>query len=153
MRCMDRQPNHDDARLLMKLYELRRDEKLRAARDWFARNFNARTIGEYDALCPPGSQENTFTRMVTSYWDMAASFVSNGVLHDELFFQNSREMLLVWERVKPIVGPFRKALEDPAMWSNLEAVGTEFERYWSRVSPGSLPAFAARIHAMAAKKS
>jgi hypothetical protein len=149
---MDRQPNHEDAMLILRLYELRRDPKLREARDWFARNFNATTIEKYEALCPPGSDENTFARMVTGYWDMAASFITNGVLHDELFFQSSRELLLVWERVKPLAPALRRTFKDPGLWANLEAAGTAFADWWRRTSPEAYEAFVARMHAMANPK-
>ena len=111
---MDRQPNHEDAILILRLYELRRDERLREARDWFARNFNATTLHAYETLCPPGSEPNAFTRMVTSYWDMVASFVTNGVLHDELFFQSGREMLLVWERMAAAYLDFKQVFRPEA---------------------------------------
>jgi hypothetical protein len=149
---MDRQPNHDDAQLILRLYQLRREPKMRDARDWFARNFNATTLERYEALCPPGSEPNQFTRMVTSYWDMVASFVTNGVLHDELFFQSGRELLLVWERVRPITPALRKALKDSTMWTNLEAAGNAYAVWWERTSPEAYRAFSARIHAMANTK-
>src|SRR5438309_6449255 len=94
MNVMDRQPNHEDALLILRVFELRRDARMREARDWFARYFNATTLERYEKLCPPGSEENTFVRMVTSYWDMVASFLTNGVLHEELFFQSGRDLLL-----------------------------------------------------------
>jgi hypothetical protein len=150
---MDRQPNHEDAILILRLFELRRDERLREARDWFARNFNATTLHAYETLCPPGSEPNAFTRMVTSYWDMVASFVTNGVLHDELFFQSGREMLLVWERVKPLAPALRGALKDASMWSNLETAGEAFAAWWRRSSPEAYEAFRERIHAMANQRA
>ncbi len=150
---MDRQPNHEDAMLILRLFELRREGRFREARDWFARNFNATTLERYEALCPPGSEENTFTRMVTSYWDMVASFVTNGVLHDELFFQSGRELLLVWERVKPVTPTLRKVLKDPTMWRNLELAGSAFADWWRRTSPDAYAAFTSRIHAMANSKA
>ena len=85
----DMPATYDDANLLLRLYELRREEKLRQARDWFNKNFHANTVDEFLRFCPVGSQENAYYRMVTSYWDMAASFVTNGVLHRDLFVQNS----------------------------------------------------------------
>src|SRR5579872_3525093 len=88
-----RPATYEDANLLLRLYDLRREEKLRAARDWFAKNFHAGTMEETQKLCPFGSEENTYFRMVVGYWDMAASFVTAGVLHQELFAQNSRELL------------------------------------------------------------
>ena len=142
---MDRQPNHEDAMLILRLFELRRDTRLREARDWFARNFNATTLQEYEALCPPGSEPNAFTRMVASYWDMVASFVTNGVLHDELFFQSGREMLLVWERVRDVLPGIREQQKDALYYGNLEVVAHDFIEYWERRTPGAYQAFSTRV--------
>jgi len=84
---MSQRATYDDANLVLRLYELRRDEKLRAARDWFSTEFKAKNMEEARALMPPGSQSNAYFRMVTSYWDMVASFITSGVLHEELFFR------------------------------------------------------------------
>ena len=113
---------YDDANLLLRLYELRREEKLRLARDWFAKNFHANTAEEFLKLCPLGSQENAYFRMVSSYWDMAASFVTNGVLHRDLFAQNCREMLFVWIRISDFIPAWRERMGNPNIARNLEAV-------------------------------
>ncbi|MEP6962775.1 MAG: hypothetical protein ABI995_11905, partial [Acidobacteriota bacterium] len=97
------QSTYDDANLMLRLYDLRREEKMRAARNWFVANFRCKTLKEMGEVCPPGSEANAFFRQVVSYWDMAGSFVNSGVLNAELFYANTREILLVWERVKPIV--------------------------------------------------
>jgi hypothetical protein len=94
---MDTQATYDDVKLIMRLYEMRRDEKLREARQWFAK-FNARTWAEKVELCPPGSEPDAYFRMVTTYWEMVASFITSGVLHQELFLQSGQELLFVWER-------------------------------------------------------
>ena len=93
---------YDDVNLILKLYDIRREDKMRAARAWFFANFKPKSMAEFQQLCPPGSEPNAYARQVSSYWDMAASFITAGVLNDELFFQNSRELLFVWLRVEPI---------------------------------------------------
>jgi hypothetical protein len=118
----DMPATYDDANLLLRLYELRREEKLRQARDWFSKNFHAKTVEEFQKLCPLGSQENAYFRMVTSYWDMAASFVTNGVLHRDLFVQNSRELLFVWIRISDIIPGWRERMGNPNISRNLETI-------------------------------
>src|SRR5882762_4591518 len=86
----ERPATYDDANLLLRLYELRREDKLRQARDWFNKNFHANNLEELSKICPQGSQEHAYFRMVLGYWEMAASFVTSGVLQRELFMQNSR---------------------------------------------------------------
>jgi hypothetical protein len=119
-----RPATYEDANLLLRLYELRREEKLRTARDWFAKNFHASTMEEMLKLCPLGSQENAYFRMVTSYWDMAASFVTSGVLHQEMFTQNSRELLFVWTRISDIVPAWREAFKNPDIAKNVETLAS-----------------------------
>ena len=72
------QATYDDANLLIRLYDLRREEKLREARAWFTANFKPNSMADIQQLCPPGSENNARMRMVASYWDMAASFVTAG---------------------------------------------------------------------------
>jgi len=139
------QATYDDANLLLHLYELRREPKMREARAWFVSSFKPKTLAELQALCPPGSDNNAQMRMVTSYWDMAASFVTAGVLNPELFFVNNRELLVVWLRAKHVVAELRAAFKDPGFWKNLETVGNQYADYLNRTSPGTLEAFTARI--------
>lgn len=113
---------YDDANLLLRLYELRRDERLRQAREWFFKNFHVRNLEEFSKLCPLGSQENAYFRMVSSYWEMAASLVTSGVLQRELFMQNSRELLFVWIRMSEVVPLMREAHKNPDNARNTESV-------------------------------
>ena len=129
----------------MKLYELRRDERLRKARAWFSSTFRARTMDDFDRLCPLGSDENAYYRMIVSYWEMVASFVTSGVLHKELFFQSGRELLFVWERTRDLVPGVRQATSDAAASANLESVARDFIAWWESRSPGAYAAFSKRV--------
>ena len=139
------QATYDDANLLLRLYELRREAKMREARAWFISSFKPKTLAELQELCPPGSANNAQMRMVTSYWDMAASFVTAEVLNPELFFVNNRELLVVWLRVRNVVAELRAAHNEPGFWKNLETVGDQYSEYLNRTSPGTLQAFTARM--------
>jgi hypothetical protein len=117
-----RPATHDDANLLLRLYELRREDKMRAARNWFTTKCNVRTFDELQKLCPPGSEENAYFRMITSYWEMAATFVTSGVLHEDLFIKNSSELLFVWIRVSDILPALRDAFKNPDYLGNMETL-------------------------------
>jgi hypothetical protein len=67
--------------------------------------------------------------MVVSYWDMAASFVTGGVLNQELFMQNCSELGLVWERIRHIVPALRKSFNNSNLSRNLETVANAMEAY------------------------
>ena len=118
----ERPATYDDAKLLLRLYELRREDKLRQARDWFNKNFHANNLEELSKICPQGSQEHAYFRMVLGYWEMAASFVTSGVLQRELFMQNSREMLFVWIRICDVVPAMREAQKNPEVARNIETL-------------------------------
>jgi hypothetical protein len=139
------QATYDDANLLLRLYEMRREEKMREARAWFVANFKPKSMADIQQLCPPGSEANARMRMVSTYWDMAASFVTAGVLNPDLFFANSREMLLVAIRLRPVLAEIRAAYKDPTFLANLETVAQQYSDHLNKVSPGTLEAFTARI--------
>ncbi len=138
---------YDDVSLILHLYEIRREERMRDARRWFLQSFHAADFDEFERLCPGGSEQNESFRMVTSYWEMAASFITNGVLQKDLFFESGREMLLVWERIKAIVPAMRKQRSDPTYYANLEAVAGDFAAWLEERAPGTHKAFAKRVTA------
>jgi hypothetical protein len=141
---MQTRATYDDARLIIELYETRREERMRKARAWFAGSFRPKTLDDFAALCPPGSDENASYRMVTTYWEMVASFVASGVLNQELFFQSGRELLLVWERMRDILPALREKNSDAFAYSNLETVAQAYVVYLDRRSPGTYAAFSTR---------
>lgn len=143
---MPTQATYDDANLILRLYELRRDEKLREARAWFAAHCVASSLEELMRIAPPGSPENAFVRMVTSYWEMAASFVTSGVLNQDLFFQSNGELLFVWERMRAVVPAFREFMKNPRSWHNLETVGNAYMKWMESNGPGAYAAFQDMVH-------
>ena len=117
-------PTYEDAALVLRLYELRREEKLRAAREWFRAKFFPQSFEEIKAVALGAGIENTHYRMVTGYWDMAASFVAQGILHPELFFDSGGESLFLWAKVGQFVPQLRQEYQSPRLLANLEkAIG------------------------------
>ena len=140
---MQPQATYNDAELILRLYDLRREDRLRAARAWFAGNFQAQSVAEFMEKYPPGSDHNAYFRMVTTYWEMAASFLARGVIHDELFFENSGELLLVWEKSKSLIQDMRQARKNPILYRNLEKAATRHIQWINQNAPGAYEAFAA----------
>lgn len=143
--------DHHDAELLLRLYELRREEKLRQARDWFAREFKADSEEEFARKCPPGSEANAFFRMVVSYWDMAAGIVNHGLIKQELFFETTGEFFGVWEKIKPRIEATRQSFKNPTLWKNLETLASNYEAWISKHAPEALEAYRQRLRAMTKK--
>jgi hypothetical protein len=150
---MSSKATYDDANLILRLYEMRRDEKLREARAWFAANFAPSSVEDVMKIAPMGSKENAYVRMVTSYWEMASSFVTSGVLNQDLFFQSSGECLVVWERLRELVPGFRAFTKNPNAWKNLETVGTAYVKWMESQGPEAYAGFQAMLKGMGAAKS
>ncbi|MBP7776460.1 MAG: hypothetical protein KA371_04980 [Acidobacteria bacterium] len=142
---MTSRPTYDDAKLILQLYEMRRDERMREARAWFTASFRPRKWEDLATLVPPGSPENASYRMVISYWDMVASFIVTGVLNKELFFHSGRELLLVFERLRVALPGIRDAYKDPSYLSNLERVALDFGAFMQAQNPDAYQAFVKRI--------
>ncbi len=142
---MEAQATYDDVNLMLRLYELRREAKMRTARDWFSRDFKADTLEELNALCPPGSEQSAYARMVLSYWEMVASFITGGVLNQELFFQSGGELLYVWEKFRAVLPEVREQHKNRNAYRNLETVAKAFIQWMNRNSPGAYEAFSARV--------
>jgi hypothetical protein len=147
---MTTQATYDDANLILRLFELRREEKLRQARAWFSANFAPASLEEAMKLIPMGSQENAYFRMVVSYWDMAASFVTSGVLNQDLFFESCGELMFVWERVRALLPEFRAMTKNPESWKNLEKVGSAYIEWFKKKGPEAYPTFQGMIQKVAA---
>ena len=124
---------------------MRREERLRKARAWFVASFKPKSAADLAALCPRGSDENASYRMVTTYWEMVASFLTSGVLNKELFYQSGRELLLVWARLHEVLPELREQHKDRHYYGNLEAAAREYIDYIERHTPGAYEAFLKRV--------
>lgn len=149
---MKQQATFDDANLILRLYEIRREERLRTARRWFAQNCGPATLAEYRAMCIPGTDADEFTRMVVSYYEMVASFVTQGILNAELYFAAGGELGLVYSRIEPILAELRAATGHPGMYKNLETVGLQYGAYLELQAPGNWEGFKKRTRGMIVAK-
>jgi hypothetical protein len=148
---MATQATYEDVNLILKLYEMRREEKMRQAREYFGNMFACKTMDEFNKQCPPGSGPNAYFRMVVSYWDMVAGFITSGVLNEDLFFESGRELLFTWERVKHLVPEYRTFTKDPMLWKNLETIANHYVEYMKKRGPDAYDAFSARVSGMVRK--
>jgi hypothetical protein len=107
----------DEAGLILKLYELRREETMRKARDWYFRDFNPQTFADFQSAMM--GEHTGHLRMVITYWDMAASLVNHGAIGLELFNDANGEQIGVFGKIEPILGEIRAAFS-PLFAANLE---------------------------------
>ena len=139
---------HEQANLLLKLYDLRREPRLREARAWFNSQFWAGSVEEMLQKYPAGSEANTNIRMVGSYWEMACGLVNRGLIDDELFFETNGEVWFVFERLRPLVAGFRAMYHNPLAYKQIEATVARLEAHWNRTAPGMVEAHRQRIAQM-----
>jgi hypothetical protein len=97
----------EEAGLILKLYELRREDTMRKARDWYFREFNPESMADFNTTI--FGDRSGYLRMVVSYWEMAAAFVNNGAISRELFNDCNGEHLGVFTKIEPLLGEIRAA--------------------------------------------
>jgi hypothetical protein len=107
----------DEAGLILKLYELRREETMRVARDWYFRDFNPETMADFRAAI--FGEHSGHLRMVVTYWDMAAALVNRGAIGLELFNEANGEHIGAFSKIEPLLGEIRGAF-GPQFAVNLE---------------------------------
>ena len=109
---------HEDADLILKLYDLRREATMREARNWFF-SFNPTSLQDFiDVLV---GDKGAYYRMVVSYWDMAASLVNHGAIDEQMFHDANGEHVFVYSKIEPFLAELRAAFA-PQYLEHLEKV-------------------------------
>jgi hypothetical protein len=107
----------EEAGLILKLYELRRDDTMRKAREWYFREFNPQSLTDFNNTM--FGEHSGHLRMAVTYWDMAAALVNNGAISLELFNDSNGEHIGVFSKIEPLLGEIR-ATYGPQFAANLE---------------------------------
>lgn len=96
---------HEEADLILKLYDLRREQTMRIARDYFFAQFNPESMTDItNALF---GDHSGHLRMVVSYWDMAAALVNSGAIDVKLFNETNGEHFVVFSKLEPFLAELR----------------------------------------------
>jgi hypothetical protein len=109
---------YEDAKLILKLYDLRREEVMRKARDWYVQQFNPESLQDISDVMM--SDKSAYLRMVVSYWDMAASLVNHGAIDEEMFSDANMEHIVVFAKLEPFITEARATFSAPNYLVNLE---------------------------------
>ena len=130
------------AAVLLKLYELRTEPALRQARAWFAFEFHPSSARDVLSTWLGPGHESAPYRMVTTYWDMAASLVNQGAIPAEMFNEANTEHVALFAKLRPFLAEVRSATGYPEYLANIERVVgmlpqpeervALFERYMAR---------------------
>lgn len=145
------QPTIEQGELQLKIFDLRREARLRQARDWFNTKYFPKTFDEGMQIAPMGSEAGTFLMMVVSYWDQACAYLNHGLLHEDLFFETNGEFFWVWERVKPTIEEGRKRFTNPLFLAHLEKAATRYETWIEGRAPGHINAMRQMMKQFAAQ--
>jgi hypothetical protein len=137
---MTTKPTFEQGQLHLQVYDLRREAKLRQARDWYFKNYIVETVEDARRIAPAGSEQGALAMQVLSYWENACALLNYGLLHEDLFFETSGEFFAVWERVKPVVAEFRKLFANPQFLGHLEKAAERFEAWSESRNPGHIAA-------------
>ncbi len=137
---MATQPTHEQAQLHLQVYELRREARLRQARDWYFKNYFVETFDDSMRIAAPGTENGALAMMVLSYWEQACALLNYGLLHEDLFFETSGEFFGVWELAKPIVPQGREKFANKQFLAHLEKAAQRYEAWIERRSPGHVAA-------------
>ena len=122
---MPKKATADDAQLILKLYELRREPEMRKARNWWMTEFWPDSADDFLQIAMNlGSQENNWLRQAGGYWGLAASLVLQGALNADLFLRPScsGEMFFIFGKVHPFLKEIREKLGDPEVFRDVEKV-------------------------------
>src|SRR5215813_993088 len=137
---MESKPTYEQAQLHLQVYDLRREARLRQARDWFQKNYVVETFDDAMRIAAPGTETGAFAGMVIGYWEQACALLNYGLLHEDLFFETSGEFFGVWEAVKPVVPAFRERFANKNLLANLEQAAKKYETWSERRNPGHIAA-------------
>jgi hypothetical protein len=118
-------PDHHDAEIVMKLYELRREAVMRDSRVKMGQ-FLPKTWEEFLAVTQPAHPSNAAWRQVSSYWEMAYGFARHHIVNADFLVENTTEGLFLYAKVLPFLPRFRKEVSATA-FRNAEWITTQCE--------------------------
>lgn len=138
---MAKKPTVEEARLILELYNLRREPEMRKARQWWVAQFWPKDADDFVKLgMTMGTEENNWMRQVLSYWGIALSFVANGVLSEKLFFEPAfcGELYFIFAKVRPLLKDLREKTKNPEFLLAFEKAiqGSKLGRtYFAKMEP------------------
>jgi hypothetical protein len=139
-------PDHHDAELVLRVYEMRREPVMRQSRHEMISTFWPKTYEDLVAVTRPTNPLNAAYRQVGSYWEMVYGMPRHGIVHADYFLESNGEGIYLFARVAPYLERFRAEIS-PVAFRNAEWVARETEtgrRYFE--------VFAARVKKMLESK-
>ena len=120
-----------DADLIIKLYDLRREATMREARNWLF-TFNPTSV--QDVIDVLMGEHSGHYRMVVTYWDMAAAMVNNGAIDEKLFNESNGEHVFVYSKIAHLIPEIRTLFGNPEFLTNLETLVKRIPDYETKIN-------------------
>lgn len=111
-------PDHHDAELVLRLYDLRREAVMRDSRNKIGQFF-PKSFEDVSAILAPAHPLNAAFRQTSSYWEMAYGMAKHGIVNPDYLAENAGEGLFVFARFHPYLDRLRKDVS-PTMFQNVE---------------------------------
>jgi hypothetical protein len=124
----------EQAELILRLYELRRETVMREARSFVGGSFLPKSGDELVSIITKGGKESGFVLQVYGYWDMVCAFVLHGMLSEPLLYDTCQEMYFQFAKIYPYLQGFRRTMNLPEWMQSLEKVATGSPRGRKRLA-------------------
>lgn len=119
-------PDHHDAELVLKLYELRRESVMRESRNAINGTFLPKSFEDIQAVLKYDHPLNAAFRQCSTFWEMVYSMARHGIVNADFLLESNGEGLLLYSRIEPWLAEYR-AQVSPAGFRNAEWVATQSE--------------------------
>jgi hypothetical protein len=117
-------PDHHDAEIVMRLYDLRREPVMRESRDALMNQFWPRTFEDVVAITKREHELNRAFRQVGTFWEMAYGMVKHGIVNAEYFLESNGEGFFLFAKIHPHLEAYRRDV-NPLAFRNVEWVATQ----------------------------
>lgn len=117
-------PDHHDAEIVMRLYDLRREPVMRESRDALMNGFWPRGWEDVLAITRREHELNRAFRQVGTFWEMAYGMVKHGIVHAEYFLESNGEGFFLFAKIHPHLEAYRRDVNALA-FRNVEWVATQ----------------------------
>lgn len=121
------------AELILRLYELRRESVMRQARSFIGGAFLPSSVEDLVFQVSAGDQRSGFILQVYGYWDMVSAFVVHGALAEQLVYDTCQEMYFQYSKIQPYLNGFREKMNLPEWMRSLQSVAEYSEHSRARL--------------------
>ena len=116
-------PDHHDADLILKLYDLRRESVMRESRNAVNTQYWPKTPEEATAVLARDHPLHVPFSQTANYWEMVFGMARHGIIHPDFLVENNGEGLFLFARVEPYLSALRQAAS-PRWFRNAEWIVT-----------------------------